>query len=282
MRRLRPDLVVATGGHASLAGGLAAALTRTPLVVQEQNRIPGLASRLLGRLARRVYVGFPGTEKAFSHPQRVRFLGNPVREDLLRPRDIPPEVPRDRPVLVVLGGSRGARSVNRAVAAAIPLLRETRCFWIWQTGDLDFPALQPTWGHDADVLLQKYLGDVGAAYAVATLLVCRAGAMTLSEITALGKAAILVPFPGAVDDHQTANARTLSDAGAAFLLPDRELSGERLAQEVAALLQAPERLQDMAARSRNLGRPEATSALVQDFMQVLGGPTGRQEHVRSG
>ena len=274
VRRFRPDLVVATGGHASLAGGLAAALLGRPLVVQEQNRIPGLAARLLARRARRVYVGFPGTEQAFAHPERVRCLGNPVREDLLQQSATPAGLPSGVPVLLVLGGSRGARSLNRAVGEAIPqLAAERRVLWIWQTGTLDHERIAPAWAGRPDVRVHAYLADVGAAYAAATLVLCRAGAMTLAELTALGKAAILVPFPGAVDDHQTANARSLEEAGAAVLLPDAALSGARLRQEINAILETPGRLEAMAAASRKLGRPEATRTLVEDFLAVAGAGT---------
>ena len=268
--RFRPDLVVATGGHASLAGGLAAVAWRRPLVVQEQNRIPGFATRLLARFARRVYVGFPGTEQAFVHPTRVRCLGNPVRDELVGPQAPLAGLPAAVPVVLVLGGSRGARSINRAVAEAIPLVAaERRVVWIWQTGVLDHAEQARRWQGTADVWVRDYLSDVGAAYAAATLLVCRAGAMTLAEITALGKPSILVPFPGAVDDHQTANARTLADAGAAVLVPDAELSGARLQAEIAALLSSDDRLPAMARASRGLGRPGATQAIVEDFLAVL-------------
>ncbi len=270
VHRYRPDLVVATGGHASLAGGLAAAFWRRPLVVQEQNRIPGLATRLLARLAQRVYVGFPDTESRFPDPSRVRCLGNPVRDDLLQPRAAQAGAAVDCPVLLVLGGSRGARSINRAVASAIPLLRERAPVqWIWQTGSADFAALQPAWEQAPDVEVREYVPDVGAAYAAATLLLCRSGAMTLAEITALGKPAILVPFPGAVDDHQTANARYLTEAGAAVLVPDAELSGARLCDEIAALLLTPGRLGSMAAESQKLARPDATRHLVADFLALV-------------
>ena len=268
VRRFRPDLVVATGGHASLAGGLAAAFWRRPLVVQEQNSIPGLATRLLARVARRVYVGFPGTESRFPDPARVRYLGNPIRDDLLQPRAA--RAAGETPVILVLGGSRGARSINRAVASAIPLVRARATVrWIWQTGSTDFAALAPAWADVPDVELREYVPDVGAAYAAATLLVCRSGAMTLAELSALAKPAILVPFPGAVDDHQTANARTLTDAGAAVLVPDAELSGQRLCDEIGAILLTPGRLESMAAESRKRSRPDATRHLVADFLALV-------------
>ncbi len=269
VRRYGPDVVLASGGYASLAGGLAAVVLRRPLCVQEQNSVPGHAARLLGGMAREVFVGFPKTERFFRHPSRVRYVGNPVREDLLVGVRTLDDVPADRPVVLVVGGSRGARSINRAVDEAIPRLSAShRVFWLWQTGRLDHAEFQTRWSDHADVRLWDYLSDVGAAYGSATLVVCRAGAMTLAELTALGKPALLVPFPGAVDDHQTANARHLVDGGAAVLVPDAQLDGARLAEEIERLLAAPEQLESMAARSRALARPKATSEIAQALREI--------------
>jgi UDP-N-acetylglucosamine--N-acetylmuramyl-(pentapeptide) pyrophosphoryl-undecaprenol N-acetylglucosamine transferase len=261
VQRFAPDVVVATGGYASLAAGLAAAILRRPLVVQEQNSIPGLANRLLGRLAREVHVAFRGCERYFRRP--VHLTGNPLRDEIVHPPPPLAGLPAGVPVVLVIGGSRGARSINTAIAAAIPYVAATtRVHWLWQTGELDYSRLAPDWQAAPDVRLRAYFDDVAAALVAATLLVCRAGAMTLAEITALGKPAILVPFPGAVDDHQTANARELVEAGAAVLLPDSELSGERLAREVRTLLADPERLARMRQASLGLARPRATEDLV--------------------
>lgn len=269
VRRWRPDVVLATGGYASLAAGLAAALLRRPLVVQEQNSIPGLTNRLLGRLAREVHVAFPGCERWFG--RSVQLTGNPLRDTILEPQTPLAEVPAGLPLVLVVGGSRGARSINSAVGDAIPLVAaERRVVWLWQTGELDHPRLAPRWGAAPDVLLRAYVDDMPAALAAATLLVCRAGAMTLAEITALGKAAILIPFPGAVDDHQSSNARALVEAGAAVLLRDAALSGERLAREVLALLADPARLESMRAASARFARPRAT--------EELAAALGRQVH----
>jgi UDP-N-acetylglucosamine--N-acetylmuramyl-(pentapeptide) pyrophosphoryl-undecaprenol N-acetylglucosamine transferase len=269
VRRFAPDVVVATGGYASLAAGIAAAVLRRPLVVQEQNSIPGLANRLLARAAREIHVAFRGCERYFGRP--VHLTGNPLREEILHPPPPLAGLPPGVPVVLVIGGSRGARSINTAVAAAIPLVAPTtRVQWLWQTGELDYTRLAPDWRAASDVRLQAYFDDVAAALVAASLLVCRAGAMTLAEITALGKPAILVPFPGAVDDHQTANARELVDAGAAVLVPDAALSGERLAQEVSALLADPERLARMGRASRTLARPRATEELVAAIERLAG------------
>lgn len=261
IRSWRPDVVVATGGYASLAAGIGAALLRRPLVVQEQNSIPGFTNRLLGRLAREVHVAFPGCERYFAKP--VKLTGNPLRDEILRPQAPFADLPPDVPLILVVGGSRGARSINNAVAAAIPLVaQKRRVVWLWQTGDLDHARLAPQWNGAPDVWLRAYIDSMPQALAAASLLVCRAGAMTLAEITALGKAAILVPFPGAVDDHQTANARSLVDAGAAVLVADRDLDGPRLAAEIETLLADPSRLAAMRQASRGLARPRATADLA--------------------
>jgi UDP-N-acetylglucosamine--N-acetylmuramyl-(pentapeptide) pyrophosphoryl-undecaprenol N-acetylglucosamine transferase len=257
----RPDVVVATGGYASLTAGLAAALLRRRLLVQEQNSIPGHTNRLLGRMAREVHVAFPGTEKWFK--RNVQLTGNPLREAILHPPAKLTDLPQGVPVVLVVGGSRGARSINNAVADAIPRVAAARrVFWLWQTGELDHARLAPVWEGKPDVRVSAYVNDMAAALVSASLLVCRAGAMTLAEITALGKAAILVPFPGAVDDHQTANARALVDAGAAVLVPDAELTGERLARLVQELLDDPARLARMGEASARFARPDATKELA--------------------
>ena len=261
VRSWKPDVVVATGGYASLSAGLAAALLRRPLVVQEQNSIPGVTNRILGRLAREVHVAFPGCERYFG--RHVKLTGNPLRDEILAAQPPLAGVPSGVPIVLVVGGSRGARSINTAVAAAIPLVaRQARVVWLWQTGELDYGRLAPQWDGAPDVLLRAYIDHMPVALAAATLLVCRAGAMTLAEITARGKPAILVPFPGAVDDHQTANARSLVDAGAAVLMADHDLDGARLATEVIGLVGAPERLQRMGQASAGLARPRATQELA--------------------
>ncbi|MFQ5599859.1 MAG: undecaprenyldiphospho-muramoylpentapeptide beta-N-acetylglucosaminyltransferase [Candidatus Krumholzibacteriia bacterium] len=283
LRRWRPDVVVATGGYASLAGGLAAVLLRRPLVVQEQNRIPGFANRLLGRWARRVYVAFPDTEAFFEDPSRVRVTGNPLRSEILHARERSAEPAYDSPVVLVVGGSRGARSINDAVSQAIPLVAaHLRVHWLWQTGGGDHARVAARWAGDPHVRLHAYLHDMAAAYASASLVVCRSGAMTVSEITALGRPAILVPFPGAVDDHQTANAHYVVGAGAGILVPDAELSGERLAREIRTLLERPGRLEEMSGCSAALARPRAAADIAEDLGLCVRAGTSGVAYVRAG
>ena len=228
LRRWRPDVVLATGGYASLAAGLAAALLRRPLVVQEQNSIPGLTNRWLGRLAREVHVAFPGL-RALRFGRAVHCTGNPLRADAAAGRAAGGRASRRAAGARRRRQSRGALD-QRAVGGAIPLVAASRrVVWLWQTGELDYAATRAA-----------LAGRAGRARCAptsttwrrrsqsATLLVCRAGAMTIAEITALGKAAILIPFPGAVDDHQTANARVLVEAGAAVSAARSRLDGRAL------------------------------------------------------
>jgi len=270
VHRFSPQVVVATGGWASLAGGLAAILLRKPLLVQEQNSVPGFSNRFLARWATQVHVAFPGTETRFRHPDRVRVTGNPLRAALVQAAENG-AAPEPGTILVI-GGSRGARSINHAVAEAIPHLESQGVSWLWQTGELDHDQVAPQWEGHPRVTVCAFLEDIAAAYGQSQLLVCRAGAMTLSEITCLGKPAILVPFPGAVDDHQTRNARVLSDAGAAVLIADADLNGARLAEEIATLLGDPPRLQEMARQARALARPQATEHLAEAIRALSGAP----------
>lgn len=284
MRRWRPDVVVATGGWASLAGGLAAVLLRRPLLVQEQNAIPGLTNRLLSRFAKQIHIAFPGARHHFPAAvcERVHLTGNPVRDELLQlgSSDAKPET-----TLLVVGGSRGARSINAAVADAIPRVGARHAVrWLWQTGEMDHAQHASRWGSVAgtpEVECVAYLEDMVSAYAKAALMICRAGAMTLAEIAVVGVPAILVPFPGAVDDHQTANARHLVDAGAAILIPDAELSGTRLATEIDRLLTQPGGLDGMRQRARSLARPAATRTLAAAVVDLAAGKEG-VAYVRSG
>ena len=279
--RLRPDVVVATGGFVAVPTAVAAAVRRLPLLVHEQVVVPGLANRLIGRLADRVAVTFAASAGAFP-PDKVVVTGNPIRPALRAGR-------RERglerfaldaavPLTYVTGGALGAHRVNRVVGAALaPLLSLTQLVHqcgdnaqgdlAWLRGEAERlpPALRARYRVQA--LVGEELGDL---YAAASLVVGRAGAGTVTELAALGLPAILVPLPGARGDEQTANARVLADAGAAVLLPERELTPERLVGEVRALLAEPARLRTMAERARSLATPDAAERLV-DLVLALAG-----------
>lgn len=258
IERIDPDVVLGMGGFISFPGGVMAALHRRPLVLHEQNSIAGLANRVLARLARRVLTGFPGAIAG------GEWIGNPVRPEIAQ---LPPPAERfagrSGPLrLLVVGGSLGAQALNEAVPRALALLpAEERPEVIHQSGEKHLPQLQSLYAEcGVEAQCVAFIEDMAAAYGWADLVVCRAGALTVAELAAAGVASILVPFPHAVDDHQTSNARFLSSAGAAILLPQTDLAPAHLAllgdMTRAQLLQ-------MAERARAMAKPEATAAAAQ-------------------
>ena len=262
--RHRPDVVLGLGGYQSFPGGLVAALLRRPLVIHEQNSIAGLANRVLAALAQRVLAGFPGALRS------ARVVGNPVRPEIAAlPEPTARFAGRSGPLrLLVIGGSLGAKALNDALPAALALLPEqSRPVVVHQAGRQHADALRAGYaaaGVSAEAV--AFIDDMAASYAAADLVVCRAGALTVAELSAAGIASILVPFPYAVDDHQTGNARYLSDAGAAILLPQKELSAEHLAQMLSGL--SRERLRAMAQIARRLALPGATAEVARECVEL--------------
>jgi UDP-N-acetylglucosamine--N-acetylmuramyl-(pentapeptide) pyrophosphoryl-undecaprenol N-acetylglucosamine transferase len=263
-RRLEPGVVLGCGGFASGPGGIAAWLTRTPLVIHEQNAIAGLTNRVLARLADVVAEAFPGS---FRSRRPVLTVGNPVRPEIagLQPPALRFAGRQGRLRLLVFGGSQGAAALNRLVPQALALLEPgMRPQVMHQTGARDRNATAAAYavaGIGADV--RAFIDDMPAAYAWADFAVCRSGALTVSELAAAGLGALLVPFPAAVDDHQTRNAGFLVQAGAARLGAERDLTPQVLASELRALL-APGRdgLARMAAAAREVAVTDAASRLA--------------------
>jgi UDP-N-acetylglucosamine--N-acetylmuramyl-(pentapeptide) pyrophosphoryl-undecaprenol N-acetylglucosamine transferase len=264
----RPDVVVGVGGYASGPVVLAAWLMRVPTAIQEQNAFPGLTNRLLGRFADHVFTAFPEALRHFPK-QKVQLLGNPIRRQLLD-NYLVSSVPHEKFRLLVFGGSQGAHVLNQAMIEAIPYLESVKekLHIIHQTGERELELVREGYakaGASAEVV--DFIRDMSSAYARADAIVCRAGATTLSELAVAKKAAVLVPFAGAADNHQELNARSLVDAGAAVMLLERELSGERLAKEIFALMN-PERRRQMAKAAGGLGRPEAAKEIADVLVEV--------------
>ena len=254
----RPDVVLGMGGYISFPGGMMAAFLGRPLVLHEQNSIAGLANRVLARVADRVLAGFPESMG------KAEVVGNPVRIDIA---SLPPPAARfagrNGPLRVlVIGGSLGAKALNDAVPAALALLPASAQPQVrHQSGRAHVEALARNYREanvSADVV--PFIDDMAAAYAEADLVICRAGALTVAELAAAGVASVLVPFPHAVDDHQTSNARYLSGAGGAWLLPQSELSPQRLADMLQSLDRA--KLLDAAEKARMLSKPDATERVA--------------------
>jgi len=253
VRRVRPRGALALGGFASGPGGIAAWLARVPLVVHEQNSIPGATNRTLSHFAQKLLCGFPGTL-----PQG-EWVGNPVRTEISA---VAPPAQRwasraGALRLLVLGGSQGARALNARVPQALAKL-SARPEVRHQCGAKFAEAARDAYANAGVVAsVEPFIDDMAAAYAWADLVVCRAGALTLAELAAAGAGSVLVPFPFAVDDHQTANARAWVEAGAALLLPESEASAERLASLLGELLGDRTRLLTMAQAARTLAKPDA-------------------------
>jgi UDP-N-acetylglucosamine--N-acetylmuramyl-(pentapeptide) pyrophosphoryl-undecaprenol N-acetylglucosamine transferase len=261
------QLVLGVGGYASFPVVVAAWLRRVPSVLLEQNARPGLANRVLARLARRVCTTFAEARQHLP-ADKVVLTGNPVR-----PFAVAPRVAGDGFTVLIFGGSQGARRLNEAAAdAAATLVREVPGLRIiHQTGQSDHERLAARYAAlGAQAEARVFIDDMGAAYAQADLVVCRAGATTVAEITALGKAAVLVPYPFAADDHQRANAEVLVAAGAALMVLDHELDASRLAAIVRELADDRPRLRAMGAAAQRLGRPDAAAQVVAVCRAVVG------------
>ncbi len=269
IREFGPDVVVGAGGYVSGPVLLTAAMMRLPTLVMESNALPGFTNRRLARFVDRAAVTFEAALPFFRGKGVV--TGNPVRREFF---DIPPKA-RDatRFSVLVFGGSQGARAINESVIAALPQLEAQRDVLsiTHQTGEADFEKvhagyLDAGWGENADV--RRYIDNMVAEFARADLIICRAGATTTAELVAAGKTAIMIPFPQAADDHQRKNAEALQTAGAARMILQHELTGERLAQEISALVQSPDDLTRMEEASRKLARGDAAAAAV-DLMEEL-------------
>ena len=293
--RRRPAVVVSLGGYASIPCALAALVLRVPVVVAEQNAVPGAANRLTGRFARACAVSFPGTDLP-----RSTMTGNPVRQGVRKVAESGDRI-RDRsearaalgvntcPFVVVFGGSLGARRINQALVRAVedwkggPVVVEhvvgPRGWMKGLAGGVsadDAPERTVAAAPDVEYRAVMYEADMLTVLRAADLVVCRAGATSVAELSALGVPSILVPLPGAPGDHQTANARYLEDAGGALLVSDPELDGDRLGVEMAALLADTGRLVAMANGARSVGRPDAADRVVALIASVIGDDFGSQ------
>jgi UDP-N-acetylglucosamine--N-acetylmuramyl-(pentapeptide) pyrophosphoryl-undecaprenol N-acetylglucosamine transferase len=273
VRKHKPSVVLGAGGFASGPGGVAAWLLRRPLVVHEQNAVAGMTNRVLARLADRVLEGFPGS---FGRGVRAEHVGNPVRPEIAAVA--PPErrypAREGRARLLVFGGSQGAARLNAVVPAALAELPAAlRPEVIHQTGRHGYDetvAAYQSRGIEADV--RPFIDDMAGAYGWADFAVCRSGALTVAELAAAGVPAVLVPFPAAVDDHQTRNAEHVVRAGAAVLLPERELTPVSLAATLRELLEAGRpRLARMAAAARGTAITDADERLADACVAAAGG-----------
>jgi UDP-N-acetylglucosamine--N-acetylmuramyl-(pentapeptide) pyrophosphoryl-undecaprenol N-acetylglucosamine transferase len=270
LRRRRPALIVGLGGFVAGPGGVAAWLLRRPLLIHEQNAVAGFTNRCLARLARRVLAAFPGS---FAPDVHAEVIGNPVRAEIAGLPSPPQRFASRGPALrlLVLGGSQGAARLNAIVPFALARLGARLSFEVrHQCGARWLEVAQRNYVEaGVSVRLQPFIDDMAEAYGWADLVICRAGALTISELTAAGVGAILVPFPAATDDHQTRNADFLVGEGAAVMIDERQLSAVGLADQLAELCGGRGRLIAMAERARALARPRAAQALADACAELV-------------
>lgn len=281
IRRWRPDVVIGTGGYVCGPVVLAAALSRVPTLIHEQNAYPGVTNRILSRFARRVAVTFADSIKYFPRRAEVRLTGLPVRPEITAAdREtalVKWRIPRDSFVLLSFGGSRGARAINRAMTAVIKNLGSRPGLHIIHiTGTAGYQEFMDDCASSGimldklgNVTIMPYLYAMQDAMAAADLVISRAGAATLAELTVMGLPAILVPYPHAAENHQEFNARALEKEGAAIVILDRDLNGETLGEKVTALLERRELLAEMRAASKRQGKKEALKDIINCVDEII-------------
>ena len=279
VQEFRPDVVVGVGGYASAPTLLAASNLDIPTLIQEQNSYAGLTNKLLAKRAARICVAYEGMERFFP-ASKIVLTGNPVRSDILSARQHSLEAAQyfdltaGKCTVLVIGGSLGARTINQSIRAGLERLVEAGCQVIWQTGKPYYnEAVSFATPFQArGVKVFDFIKRMDLAFALADVVVSRAGALAISELSLTGHPCILVPSPNVAEDHQTKNAQALADRGAAILIPDAEAS-DRLIDELLALIRDPARQESLRRRLRPLGRPQATAAIVNEVLALV--PSGR-------
>ncbi len=269
--RKRPGLVVGVGGYASGPLVLSAWFLRIPILIHEQNSFPGMTNKWLGKFADKIAVSFKESS-AFFPQEKVEVTGNMIREEFCQPKE-EVSIKTDGPFRVlVLGGSQGAHSINMAMVEALQSLSEQKgdLHITHQTGEADFERVREEYkksNFSSDI--RPFIDDMGEQYIKASLVICRAGATTLAEVTACGKMSILIPFPHAAHNHQEKNARIIETANAGELVLDDELSGPRIAKSIIQAMEEPERLKTMEENSYKLGNRDATEKVRRICMELL-------------
>jgi UDP-N-acetylglucosamine--N-acetylmuramyl-(pentapeptide) pyrophosphoryl-undecaprenol N-acetylglucosamine transferase len=288
VNKQHPDVVLGTGGYVSAPVVVAAWLARKPVLLQEQNSIPGLTNRLLARLADEVHLAFTESRGWFAKKDRLKLSGNPVRRMILsgeRKQALARfGLAENVPTVFVFGGSRGARRINEATLDAMNRLKGgLNAQFILQTGKEDFAwAKERAEKEQLPVTVVPYLTHIHEAYAAADLVVCRAGAMTLAEIAACGVPAVLVPYPFAAYNHQETNAQNLAERGGAVLILDADLTGERLATEVQRLVKDRPTLIKMSVNARKFARPDAAERIAKSLIEWARRPRQKRPAVTQG
>jgi len=268
LSELDPHVVVGTGGYASAPPVIAAALARRPILLQEQNSRPGLATRFLARWADLACVQFESAAEELGRKTKVEVTGSPIAPQIPVEAPFAERLAPSLPTVGVFGGSQGARALNEAFLELSGDAEAPRFNLVWQTGAADHARVTSAHEWPRSIVIEPFFSPMAAVYPHLDLIVCRAGAMTLAEVTAWGLPSILVPYPHATDDHQTQNARDLERQGAAIVLPEIELTPRRLSNLIRGLLFDPERRATMAAAARDAARPDAARVIADRVLEL--------------
>ncbi len=274
IRKFRPDVAVGVGGYASAPTLNAAAALGIPCLIQEQNSYAGVTNRSLAKKAAKICVAYDGMERFFPEESIIK-TGNPVRQTLLSDNKTKAAarealgLQKDLPTILVIGGSLGARTINEAITAGIGRFEEKRIQVIWQTGKFYAEDCERKAGEAAAVMVrpQAFISDMATAYKAADIVISRAGASSISELCLLGKASILVPSPNVAEDHQTKNARALSDLNAAVLVPD-SLAGKTLVEEAIALVSDPSVITSLELEVSKLALPDSADIIADEVLKL--------------
>ncbi len=281
LRQFRPDVAVGTGGYVTGPILWLAARMGIPVVLEEQDVYPGITTRLLARSARKICLAFDGARQFLNdESEKIVVTGNPVRRQLI---SVSPEearrywgIPQNAPVVLVFGGSQGARAINQAVQQCLNGWLQNGIYVIWQTGQREYQQVQQTIGTVPDTVhLLPYIDDMAMAYQAADIVVCRAGAITIAELALVQKAAVLIPYPFAAGNHQRKNALFVSEKGAALTIEQNETLASELDAAVQQLLADPSRRQAMQQAWKELARPDAADKIADVILQVAKVPVNK-------
>lgn len=270
LKQFRPQIVIGVGGYASGPSVLVAHFLGLPTAIAEQNAIPGLTNKILGKFADKVFVTYAQSQNWFS-PAKVIVSGNPVRAAFGHAREKKKEK-NEFWNLLIFGGSQGAAAINKSVIAMMPEMQRIKhkLHVLHQAGGREMELVRKAYEkHGIQAEITPFIADMVSAYAQADLIICRAGATSLAEITAAGKAPILIPFPYAANDHQTKNAQALVDAGAAIMVNERDLTGKRLFAAIESLLTNEDKLREMEAKSAKQGNINAAANIVEACIKLM-------------
>ena len=275
LKEYQPDLTLGLGSYSAGPVVVSAWLMRTKIVLHEQNILPGITNRILARFADRIYISFDDTKKCFD-PQKIRLTGNPVRKELLNHQEgNSNEIAADSKsfCVLIIGASQGAHRINMTVIEALShLAQKERLYFIHQTGAADEQTVKAAYQRvGIAARVQAFFRHMAPLYKQADLIICRAGATTVAEVTAVGKAVIFIPFPFAADNHQALNADTLAREGAAEMILEKDLNARSLGEKIEYYVSHPEALETMATKAARLGHPAAAERIVDDCYQLITG-----------